>query len=64
MRSSQATTYSRGTFPPGSTEKPLSVAKLKEMSGSNIFADGKVESRYYIDGVRKPPGGEISIALV
>ncbi|KAB2096818.1 hypothetical protein ES319_A01G130400v1 [Gossypium barbadense] len=50
--------------PPGSAEKPLSAAKLREMSGSNIFADGKVESRDYFGGVRKPPGGESSIALV
>lgn len=47
-----------------SAEKPLSSAKLREMSGSNIFADGKVESRDYFGGVRKPPGGESSIALV
>lgn len=47
-----------------SGEKPLSVAKQKEMSGSNIFADGKAESRDYLGGVRKPPGGESSIALV
>ncbi|KAL0432706.1 UNVERIFIED_CONTAM: hypothetical protein Slati_2604900 [Sesamum latifolium] len=50
--------------PPASAEKPLSSAKLREMSGSNIFADGKVESRDYFGGVRKPPGGESSIALV
>ncbi|KAM0936121.1 hypothetical protein DsansV1_C27g0200151 [Dioscorea sansibarensis] len=50
--------------PPGSAEKLLSMAKLKEMSGSNIFADGKVESKDYFAGVRKPPGGESSIALV
>ncbi|WOK94016.1 hypothetical protein Cni_G02718 [Canna indica] len=49
---------------PGSAEKPLSVAKLKEMSGSDIFADGKAASRDYFGGVRKPPGGESSIALV
>ncbi|KAL0294620.1 UNVERIFIED_CONTAM: hypothetical protein Sradi_6877300 [Sesamum radiatum] len=54
----------KGDVPPGSAEKPLSVAKLKEMSGNNIFADGKVESRDYFGGVRKPPGGESSIALV
>ncbi|GER40273.1 hypothetical protein STAS_16940 [Striga asiatica] len=47
-----------------SAEKPLSSAKLREMSGSNIFADGKAESRDYFGGVRKPPGGESSIALV
>ncbi|XP_071731997.1 uncharacterized protein [Rutidosis leptorrhynchoides] len=50
--------------PAASTEKPLSSAKLREMSGSNIFADGKAESRDYLGGVRKPPGGESSIALV
>ncbi|XP_042426349.1 uncharacterized protein LOC122014241 isoform X1 [Zingiber officinale] len=48
----------------GSTEKTLSEAKLKEMSGSDIFADGKAASRDYFGGVRKPPGGESSIALV
>ncbi|KAA8522485.1 hypothetical protein F0562_013154 [Nyssa sinensis] len=53
-----------GDAPPTSAEKPLSSAKLREMSGSNIFADGKVESRDYFGGVRKPPGGESSIALV
>lgn len=51
--------------PPKLAEKPLSVAKLREISGSNIFSEGKVESReYYSTGVRKPPGGESSIALV
>ncbi|RLM78275.1 uncharacterized protein C2845_PM12G18180 [Panicum miliaceum] len=50
--------------PPGSGEKALSTAKLREMSGSNIFADGKVASRDYFGGVRKPPGGGSSIALV
>ncbi|KAE8679788.1 hypothetical protein F3Y22_tig00111394pilonHSYRG00015 [Hibiscus syriacus] len=54
----------QGDIPPGSAEKPLSAAKLREMSGSNIFADGKVESRDYYGGMRKPPGGESSIALV
>ena len=54
----------KGDVPPGSAEKPLSAAKLREMSGSNIFADGKVESRDYLGGVRKPPGGESTIALV
>lgn len=53
----------KGDVPPGSAEKPLSVAKLREMSGSNIFADGKVKSRG-MGGVRKPPGGESSIALI
>lgn len=54
----------KGDVPPSSAEKPLSVAKLREMSGSDIFSDGKVESRDYLGGVRKPPGGESSIALV
>ncbi|XVE55485.1 hypothetical protein DITRI_Ditri03aG0162400 [Diplodiscus trichospermus] len=54
----------KGDFPPGSAEKSLSAAKLREMSGSNIFADGKIEHRDYLGGVRKPPGGESSIALV
>ncbi|KAM7513624.1 hypothetical protein LguiA_003207 [Lonicera macranthoides] len=53
----------KGDIPPGSAEKPLSVAKLREMSGSNIFADGKVKPRG-MGGVRKPPGGESSIALI
>ncbi|KAL8136939.1 hypothetical protein V2J09_002940 [Rumex salicifolius] len=50
--------------PPSSVEKPLSHAKMREISGNDIFADGKVESREYLGGVRKPPGGESSIALV
>ncbi|KAL6575970.1 hypothetical protein OROHE_000441 [Orobanche hederae] len=50
--------------PPGSAEKSLSVAKLKEMSGSGIFSDGKVESRDCLGGVRQPPGGQSTIALV
>nr|XP_043615593.1 uncharacterized protein LOC122587473 [Erigeron canadensis] len=54
----------KGDETPASSEKPLSSAKLREMSGSNIFADGKAESRDYLGGVRKPPGGESSIALV
>ncbi|KAG2245010.1 hypothetical protein Bca52824_093150 [Brassica carinata] len=45
-------------------EKQLSSAKLREMSGNNIFADGKAESRDYFGGVKKPPGGESSISLV
>ncbi|XP_022893481.1 uncharacterized protein LOC111407977 [Olea europaea var. sylvestris] len=54
----------KGEVAPGSAEKSLSMAKLKEMSGSDIFADGKVESKDYFGGVRKPPGGESSIALL
>ncbi|KFK23855.1 hypothetical protein AALP_AAs49431U000300 [Arabis alpina] len=45
-------------------EKLLSSAKLKEISGNDIFADAKAQSRDYFGGVRKPPGGESSIALV
>ncbi|XP_072992616.1 uncharacterized protein [Typha latifolia] len=54
----------KGEMPPGSAEKPLSMAKLKEMSGNDIFSDGKSAARDYLGGVRKPPGGESSIALV
>ncbi|XP_051139863.1 uncharacterized protein LOC127257466 isoform X2 [Andrographis paniculata] len=54
----------KGDEPPASAEKSLSSAKLREMSGSDIFADGKVETCDYFGGVRKPPGGESSIALV
>ncbi|PWZ40181.1 hypothetical protein Zm00014a_035532 [Zea mays] len=50
--------------PPGTAEKHLSTAKLREMTGSDIFADGKAPSRDYLGGIRKPPGGESSIALV
>ncbi|KAK9166575.1 hypothetical protein Scep_001766 [Stephania cephalantha] len=50
--------------PPSSADKVLSMAKLREMSGSDIFADGKAASRDYLGGLRKPPGGESSIALV
>ncbi|CAH9101499.1 unnamed protein product [Cuscuta europaea] len=54
----------KGDTPPTSADKHLSSAKLREMSGSNIFADGKAESRDYYGGVRNPPGGVSSIALV
>ncbi|XP_050388172.1 uncharacterized protein LOC126805112 [Argentina anserina] len=54
----------KGDVSPGSAEKPISTAKMREMSGSNIFADGKAASRDYLGGVRKPPGGESSISLV
>jgi hypothetical protein len=50
--------------PPSTAEKLLSTAKLKEISGNDIFADAKAQSRDYFGGVRKPPGGESSIALV
>ena len=49
---------------PSAGEKSLSSAKLKEMSGNDIFADGKAASRDFLGGVRKPPGGESSIALI
>lgn len=54
----------KGDATPASAEKPLSSAKLKEITGSDIFADGKSASRDYFGGVRKPPGGGSSIALV
>nr|CAD1825155.1 unnamed protein product [Ananas comosus var. bracteatus] len=54
----------KGDAPLGCAEKMLSTAKLKEISGSNIFSDGKAAARDYFGGVRKPPGGESSIALV
>nr|XP_023899498.1 uncharacterized protein LOC112011358 [Quercus suber]XP_023928372.1 uncharacterized protein LOC112039705 [Quercus suber]POE51919.1 hypothetical protein CFP56_69406 [Quercus suber]POE91026.1 hypothetical protein CFP56_05397 [Quercus suber] len=54
----------KGDVPPSAADKSLSTAKLREMSGNDIFADGKAESRDYLGGVRKPPGGESSIALV
>lgn len=54
----------KGDVPPGSAEKPLSTAKLREMSGSDIFSDGKAASRDFLGGVRQPPGGQSSIALV
>lgn len=34
-----------GEGAPPSAEKPLSSAKLREMSGNDIFADGKAASR-------------------
>ncbi|XP_027363728.1 uncharacterized protein LOC113871127 isoform X1 [Abrus precatorius] len=54
----------KGDVPVGSAEKPLSRAKLKEMAGSDIFADGKAETRDCIRGARRPPGGGSSIALL
>jgi len=54
----------KGDAPPASAEKHLSTAKLKEITGSNIFADGKEPSCERPSGNRKPPGGESSIALV
>ncbi|PUZ40867.1 hypothetical protein GQ55_9G456700 [Panicum hallii var. hallii] len=54
----------KGDAPSASAEKHLSTAKLKEITGSNIFADGKEPTRERTGGNRKPPGGESSIALV
>ncbi|XP_062211437.1 uncharacterized protein LOC133912615 isoform X2 [Phragmites australis] len=54
----------KGDAPPGSAEKHLSTAKLKEITGSNIFADGKDRTPERVGGHRKPPGGESTIALV
>ncbi|CAL4914681.1 unnamed protein product [Urochloa decumbens] len=54
----------KGDVPPASAEKHLSTAKLKEITGSNIFADGKEPTRERVGGNRKPPGGESSIALI
>ncbi|KAL6594038.1 hypothetical protein ACP70R_048939 [Stipagrostis hirtigluma subsp. patula] len=54
----------KGDGVPASAEKHLSTAKLKEITGSNIFADGKEPTRERVGGHRKPPGGESSIALV
>lgn len=53
-----------GDVPAGSPEKHSSRAKLREMAGNDIFADGKAETRDYIRGARRPPGGGSSIALV
>ncbi|CAL0306579.1 unnamed protein product [Lupinus luteus] len=54
----------KGDVPPASAEKPLSRAKLREIAGSNILADGKAETRDFIRGARRPPGRGSSIALV
>jgi hypothetical protein len=55
----------KGDATPASVEKHLSTLKLKEITGSNIFADGgKEPARERAAGNRKPPGGESSITLV
>ncbi len=41
----------------------LSKAKLKEISGSDIFSDDKPADRDFIGGIRKPPGGGSTISL-
>jgi hypothetical protein len=45
-------------------DKSLSEAKRKEITGNNIFADEKPVVRDHLGGIRKPPGGGSSIALV
>ncbi|KAH9553934.1 hypothetical protein CY35_08G038200 [Sphagnum magellanicum] len=40
-----------------------SQAKLKELSGSDIFSDDKPVARDFIGGIRKPPGGGSTISL-
>ncbi|KAL2343054.1 hypothetical protein Fmac_004339 [Flemingia macrophylla] len=54
-----------GDIPAGSPERPSSSsrAKLREMAGNDIFADGKAETREYIRS-RRPPNGGGRIALV
>ncbi|CAL0325126.1 unnamed protein product [Lupinus luteus] len=42
---------------PGSAQKHLSRAKLREITGSDIFADGKAENRDSILGACRLPGG-------
>ncbi|RLN08652.1 hypothetical protein C2845_PM11G17810 [Panicum miliaceum] len=42
----------KGDAVPGMAEKHLSTAKLKEMTGSDIFADGKAPSQDYLGGIR------------
>ena len=41
-----------------------SQTKMKEMQGCNIFADGKPQIRDSLGGVREPPGGKSSVALI
>ncbi|XP_024367356.1 uncharacterized protein [Physcomitrium patens] len=40
-----------------------SVAKVREMSGSDIFSDDKPRARSTVGGIRKPPGGGSTIML-
>ncbi|MCO5610943.1 hypothetical protein L7F22_065189 [Adiantum nelumboides] len=46
------------------SDKSLSAAKRKEITGSNIFADEKPVLREHVSGIRKPPGGGSSLTLV
>lgn len=54
----------KGDASPAVPEKSLSAAKRREMTGSDIFADGKPVIREHFGGTRKPPGGESSLTLV
>ncbi|KAJ1257623.1 hypothetical protein BS78_10G010200 [Paspalum vaginatum] len=54
----------KGDVPPPSTEKHLSTTKLRGITGSNIFADGKDLIRERVCGNHKTPGSKGSIALV
>lgn len=42
----------------------LSQAKLREITGHDIFSDDKPRARDVLGGIKKPPGGESSIALL
>ncbi|KAG0574308.1 hypothetical protein KC19_VG252900 [Ceratodon purpureus] len=50
-----------------SAETPLyhqrSVAKVREMSGSDIFSNDQPKARNTVGGIRKPPGGGSTILL-
>lgn len=43
---------------------PVSDAKKRELRGCDIFADEQPQFRDSLAGIRQPPGGESSIALV
>ncbi|XP_058758903.1 uncharacterized protein LOC131632142 isoform X1 [Vicia villosa] len=52
----------KGDVTPESAEKPLSmVAKLREMKGNDIFADGKAVNRDRLLGARRHAGGGSNI---
>lgn len=40
-----------------------SVAKVREMSGSDIFSNDQPKVRNTVGGIRKPPGGGSTIML-
>lgn len=50
--------------PPSLAERSQSAAKRKEINGNDIFADEKPVLREHFGGIRKPPGGGSSLALV